>query len=95
MEIIWKPQAEKDLTAIQEFYLSVAPELADIIIDQIIHRTRHLELNPQSGRIVPELNDPLIREVIYRNYRIIYYHNTEEQSVEILTVFHSTKQFGT
>ena len=94
MQIIWKPQAEKDLTAIEEFYLSVAPELADMIIEQIIHRTRHLQMNPQSGRMVPELNDPLIREVIYRNYRIIYYHSPEEQRVEILTVFHSTQQFG-
>lgn len=94
MKIIWKPQAEKDLVAIEEFYLSVAPDLADIIVDQIIHRIRHLELNPQSGRIVPELNDPLIREVIYRNYRIVYYHNPEENRVEILTVFHSAKQFG-
>ena len=94
MKIIWKPQAEKDLAAIEEFYLSVAPELADIIIDQIIHRTRLLKSNPQSGRMVPELNDPLIREVIYRNYRIIYYHSPEEQRVEILTVFHSAKQFG-
>jgi toxin ParE1/3/4 len=94
MEIIWKPQAEIDLTAIEEFYLSVAPELADLIISQIIDRTRQLELNPQSGRMVPELNDPLIREVIYRNYRIIYYHNPEEQRVEILTVFHSAKNFG-
>jgi len=95
MEIIWKPQSEKDLLAIEEFYLSVAPDLADIIIDQIIHRTRHLEIHPQSGRMVPELGDPLIREVIYRNYRIIYYHNPEEQRVEILPVFHSTQQFGT
>ncbi len=94
MEIIWKPQAEKDLIAIEEYYLSVAPDLADVIIDQIVQRTRQLELFPQSGRMVPELNDPLIREVNYRNYRIIYYHSPEEQRVEILTVFHSAKQFG-
>jgi plasmid stabilization system protein ParE len=31
-----------------------------------------LELHPRSGRAVPELGQPSIREVIVRNYRIVY-----------------------
>ncbi|MDX1640896.1 MAG: type II toxin-antitoxin system RelE/ParE family toxin [Balneolaceae bacterium] len=64
MKIIWKTQAEKDLEAIEEYYLKVAPEFADIIIDEILFRTRQLKHSPQSGRKVPEIDDSSLREII-------------------------------
>lgn len=94
MKIIWKSQAEKDLEAIEEYYLKVSPEFAEVIIDEVLLRTRQLQHFPQSGRKVPEINDPAIREVIYRNYRIIYHFSTGSERVEILTVFHSSREFG-
>jgi len=44
---------------------------------------------PEIGRIVPEYADPKMREIIYRNYRIVY--RIEERIVEIITVFHGSK----
>ena len=41
-------------------------------VAKIIQRTRQLENFPKSGRVVPELNDELTRELIEGNYRIIY-----------------------
>ena len=35
-----------------------------------------------------------MREVIYRDYRIIYLYEEEADRVEILSVFHSSRQFG-
>lgn len=94
MEIIWKPQAEKDLVAIEEYYLTLSPDFAEIIIREILTRTDMLGQFPQSGRKVPEINDPSIREIIYRNYRIIYHYTPEDNRIEILTLFHSSRQFG-
>lgn len=94
MQVIWKPQGVKDLEAIEEYYLKVAPEFADVIIDEIQLQTRKLINSPKSGRKVPEINDATIREVIYRNYRIIYHYSPGEEKIEILTVFHSSRQFG-
>lgn len=94
MQVIWKPQAVKDLEAVEEYYLKVAPEFADVIVEEIQLRTAKLQNSPGSGRKVPEINDKAIREVIYRNYRIIYHYSSEEEKIEILTVFHSTRQFG-
>lgn len=94
MQIIWKPQAEKDLEAIEEFYLKTAPEFADIFVKEIHYRTKRLEHSPRSGRMVPEVNDPAIREILYRNYRIIYLILADSGPAEILTIFHSSKQFG-
>ena len=47
---------------------------------------------PNMGRIVPEIGDESIRELIYRQYRIIYI--VDDGSAEILTVYHSSRQFG-
>jgi len=45
---------------------------------------------PLSGRIVPELNNPVIREKFANNYRIIY--RFENDSVTIATVIHGKRQ---
>jgi len=41
------------------------------------------------GRIVPELDDPNIRELILRNYRIIY--RIFEKEVQIIRLFHGSR----
>ena len=41
---------------------------------------------PHSGRIVPEVNHPAIREILLGSYRIVY--RVKDEVVEILTVYH-------
>lgn len=94
MEIHWKPQALRDLEAIEEYYQKVAPHYAEIFVDNILAATRGLEHSPRLGRMVPEIGDRTIREVLYRNYRIIYLFEGEEGPVEILTVIHGARQLG-
>ncbi|MCC5942208.1 MAG: type II toxin-antitoxin system RelE/ParE family toxin [Balneolaceae bacterium] len=91
MHIRWKSQAIKDLEAIEEYYLAVAPEFADILTDEILLKTRRLLHSPQSGRIVPEIDDPSIREILVYSYRIIYHYSAGESNIEILTVYHSAR----
>ena len=45
---------------------------------------------PRCGRIVPELGDPMFREVIYGNYRIVY-RIIGADDVEILAVIHGAR----
>ena len=45
----------------------------------------------RSGRVVPELGDESIREVIHGNYRIVY--RMRHDVVEIATVFHGARLF--
>ena len=45
---------------------------------------------PLSGRIVPELNNESLRELIFRNYRIIYEIASEKQ-INILTIHHHAR----
>lgn len=48
--------------------------------------------SPFSGRIVPELAESELREVIVGDYRVIY-EVTEGNTVEILTIVHSKRLF--
>jgi plasmid stabilization system protein ParE len=40
---------------------------------------------------VPEIGDPSLREIIWRNYRLVY--RLTPRSVEIVTVFHGAMLF--
>jgi plasmid stabilization system protein ParE len=44
---------------------------------------------PESGRVVPELNRPTVRELIRGSYRIVY--RLEPDAVRILTVVHASR----
>ncbi len=48
-----------------------------------------IELFPESGRVVPEINCKNNREIMLGNYRIIYRIKTNV--TEIITVYHSSR----
>lgn len=88
----WRPQARKDLEAIEAYFEEIAPDYASFFMEQVLEKAQQLEHFPRLGRIVPEIGEEAIRELIYRSYRIMYVVDREE--VEILTVLHSSRQFG-
>ena len=49
---------------------------------------------PHSGRLIPEAEDRQLREVTYRDFRIMYHVDEAGRDVLILTVLRSTRQFG-
>jgi len=44
---------------------------------------------PNSGRVVLELKDPAIREILFGSYRIVY--RVKGDLVEVLTVYHGAR----
>lgn len=88
-EIRWTPQASDDLEAIAEFISVDSPHYASIFALDVLQAVERLELFPDSGRIVPELDEHSIREMILGNYRIVY--RATYTDVEILTVYHSAR----
>lgn len=47
---------------------------------------------PESGRVVPEQDDPAVREVIVGAYRVVHEVRPDGR-VEVLTVFHAARWF--
>lgn len=88
MKILWSPQAREDLTHIVEL-ISKDKTVAALKWAQTVYKKiSRLQRFPRSGRMVPELGRPEIREVIVGDYRIIY---KIESRISILTIFHGAK----
>jgi plasmid stabilization system protein ParE len=46
---------------------------------------------PQMGCVVPEYDDPRIRELIVAPYRVIYRYDAERNLVSVLAVIHGRR----
>ncbi|MBR07283.1 MAG: plasmid stabilization protein [Rickettsiales bacterium] len=91
VKINWTLQAKNDLIAIAEYIAQDSIKYAKLQVKRIRFRVKQLVEFPNSGRVVPELENPRIREVILGNYRIIYLIATDER-IDILTIHHSAKK---
>ena len=91
-EIVWSPQAIADVESIKAYISRDSEHYAALIVARLIAAVERLDAFPESGRIVPEIHDAAIREVLWRNYRIVY--RLVGSSVEVVTVFHGAMLFG-
>ena len=89
MKINWTREALLRLQEIEEYIYEDNPEAAVKFVDKLISVTQDLIKYPEKGRVVPELSIDRFRELIYKNYRIVYL--LKKKSIEILTVFESHK----
>ncbi len=89
VKIVWSEEALKDIEEIISFISKDSELYAVNFASKIISAVETLKVFPEIGRIVPGYGDPKIREIIYRNYRIVY--QIDERAVEIITVSHGSK----
>ena len=75
VKVIWSPLARDNLKLIYEYISEESFDLAKNIIESIVERTKNLSEFPSMGRIVPELQEPNIRELIFKGYRMIYHYD--------------------
>ncbi|HMT29290.1 MAG TPA: type II toxin-antitoxin system RelE/ParE family toxin [Bacteroidia bacterium] len=80
-------RAIEDIIAIGEYIGRDSLKFSKEVIHQIFDSIQTLELYPEIGRIVPELNSKKFREIILGNYRIIYFVLSKSR-IDILTVHH-------
>ena len=66
---------------------TAAARLGHAILDQI----KLLRDFPWMGRVVPERDDPNLREIIHKPYRIIYRLQADQGLVEIWRIWHGAK----
>lgn len=89
-QVSWTSQALTDLEAIGDFIARDAPSFAQVFVDRVFQSVERLQQFPLSGRVVPEIAQEDIREIIFGSYRIVYL--VSDDQVNILTVFHSSRQ---
>jgi toxin ParE1/3/4 len=89
VKVVWTEFAIDDLKQIFDFISKDSRAYANKVIDQIIERTDQLQNLPYSGRLVPEFQNEIIRELIFGRYRIIY--KIFPNHVSVTRIYHSSR----
>ncbi len=90
VKLVWTELSINDLEDIFDYIAKDSPKYASITINGIYEKAQEIILNKNIGRIVPEINDISIREVLKGNYRIVYKNYLNYSSV--LRVYHSYRK---
>ena len=87
----WTARATRDLLAIERFNARDDPVAATRLRGLLKTRARAAARMPRMGRRVPEQDRDDIRELVVRNYRLIY--QVSEKGINVLAVFESHRAF--
>ena len=87
----WSDPAKMDLKNIFNYIAQDSQYYAKHVVQQIVDKTEVLEAFPKLGRMIPETNDPKIREVLMYSYRILY--EVADNDVYILAIIHGKQDF--
>jgi toxin ParE1/3/4 len=89
-EVDFAKSAEDDLLGILAWYSSQqAPQVGARMVVAIIEHVEQLAELPDSGRVVPELETPWLRELQLPPYRIVY--RREDAVVTVVRVWRSER----
>jgi plasmid stabilization system protein ParE len=89
VEIEWSSTAQNDLNEIIDYIAQDSLEFALSFYDLVKEKLENLIEFPNIGRKVPELDDPHIRELIFRSHRIIYQFLGDR--IQIIRIIHGSR----
>jgi addiction module RelE/StbE family toxin len=92
MELKWTELAVNDLEGIRDYIAKDSEFYAIRLIERVFQVIEKLKLFPESGRVVQEIDDINIRELILMNYRIIY--KIEKDFIYILAIIHGSRNIS-
>ncbi len=87
--VIWSKESLDDIDSIAQYISRDSLYYAQQVVEHIFERGDQLPEQPESGRKVPELDDPLVRECFIYSYRLIY--EIKETEITILGVIHGQR----
>src|SRR5690349_20518308 len=89
--VILTPQSQADLGGIIRYIAKDSPERAEAFGYLLIDKALSIGSMPEQGRIVPELKDPAVREIVHGSYRIIYELFRDPTVVYVLRFWHAAR----
>lgn len=91
MRVVWAPIVLDRVEEAARYIAQDRPRAAAKWIDGLFNSVRQLADFPESGRVVPEVGRPEVRELIYGQYRVIY--RLEAKRISMLTVRHQRQRW--
>jgi len=89
-KIIWAVWASDDLVSIAEHISRDSESYAATVVRELVAAARSLRVFADRGRRVPEYDDPSVRELIVRKYRLVY--RVRKDRVDVLRVIHGARE---
>lgn len=90
--VVWSIPAKQDLKEIYDYIARDSKYYAEKVSQDIVEKSELLHKFPKIGRVVPEIGEANIREVIVYSYRLIY--EVSSDKIEILTLIHCKQDFS-
>jgi addiction module RelE/StbE family toxin len=90
-QIALSPSARRDLRDIVRYISSDSPDRAVAFGQFLLSSIKRLADFPAMGRIVPEFDDPKIREIVVRSYRVIYLVDDADRRVDVARFWHGAR----
>lgn len=87
----WTTPAKLDLKDIHDYIARDSKFYALKVSQEIVNKSESLNQYPEIGRIVPEIDDPNVRELFVYSYRLIY--EVLPTGVQILALIHGKRNF--
>lgn len=91
-QVILSQKAVRDLEAIVRYIALNNPEAAKKLGQRLLEKTKELSQFPLKGQKVAEFDDPNIRQLILRPYRIVYRVEENKKQVSIARFWHSSQE---
>jgi toxin ParE1/3/4 len=93
-EVVWAQSARDALDEVIEYIARDSrPTAALQVLEEALRAAASLATLSERGRIVRELNDPAIRELLVFKYRLLY--EVEDHRVLIVAFLHGARDFAT
>ena len=88
--VVWTDPAWTNLEAAAEYIAQDSAFYAAALVREARDAARSLSTFANRGRIVPEIDDPSVRELFVSRYRLLY--RIKGSEVQILAFVHSARQ---
>jgi toxin ParE1/3/4 len=86
--VTWSIKGRLELADVWNYINQESTANALRVLQDIAAAVDRLENHPFSGRMVPEWNQPILRELIVSRYRVMYSAKEEEEEVIVFDVRH-------
>ena len=90
--VVWSESAHAALDEVIEYIAKDSRSAAVRVLDTALDAAGSLATLSERGRVVPELNDPSIREVFVFRYRLMY--RVDEARVVVVAFLHGARDFA-
>ena len=92
-KVKWTNVAYNDLEEVADYIAKDSTYYASGFVREVRDAARSLAYFAKQGRIVPEFNNPSIRELFVRSYRMIY--QVTEDTIYIIGFIHGARDLNT